>query len=664
MTTKNFHKILIANRGEIAVRVIQAIRQFGKQAIAIYSEPDRNLRFVQKADEAWSLGSGTLMETYLNQKKIIDIAKKSGADAIHPGYGFLSENAAFSKLCAENDIAFIGPGPEVIDLMGNKSMARETAKKYNVPIVEGITGTAEEILESSGDLTYPVLIKPAAGGGGKGMQIVHKKDDFKDALADASRESLNYFGSDELYVEHYIERARHIEVQVLADHHGNAIHLYERECTLQRRYQKIIEEAPSISISPETREKITSSAVELTKGIGYQNAGTIEFLVDEKENFYFIEMNTRIQVEHPVTEMVTGLDIVARQIEIAEGHPLAISQKDIIINGHAIEARIYAEDPHREFMPSTGIIRGFETSRIDGRVDDGYRSGDMITSFYDPMIAKVVIHGERRDLAAESLVHALRNYHISGITTNREFMMTLLQSEDYSDNNIYTKYIDDHLEEILEASVSKKKQADISMILSLAAAVSLSHDYNPGDKNSVWNEIGFWRQLPVIPLKYDNVVHTIPVRVVKIHRAFELEIDGEKRELVVMDLDNGYRKVLFNGRQIECWVDIHRSEIVLEYDRCSHTIYREDISDPDRIIKSGKGAGGENDKEIAAPLNGKIVKINIKENDKVKAGDPLLVIESMKMENKIAAPKDASIDTIHVKVGDLVEMNKLLLTLK
>jgi len=340
MNNNTFHKILVANRGEIALRILYAIRKSGMKAVAIYTATDKNLPYVKEADESWPLKGNTLAETYLNQQLIIDIALRTGASAIHPGYGFLAENANFAKLCRENDITFIGPAPEVIHLMGNKSNALATAKKSGVPVIEGVTGTPEEILKKAGELHYPVLIKPAAGGGGKGMRIIRKKEELKEAMEDAAREALNYFGSAELYVERYIERARHIEVQVLADHHGNAVHLFERECTLQRRYQKIIEEAPSPSISAETREKITASALGLTRSINYTNAGTIEFLVDDKENFYFIEMNTRIQVEHPVTEMITGVDLVREQINIAGGSRLSIGQADIKIKGHAIEPKI------------------------------------------------------------------------------------------------------------------------------------------------------------------------------------------------------------------------------------------------------------------------------------------------------------------------------------
>lgn len=664
MNKKNFHKILIANRGEIAVRVIKAIREFGKQAIVIYADADRELPFVRQADEAWSLGSGTLSETYLNQEKIIKIAKSAGADAIHPGYGFLSENAAFSRLCAENNISFIGPGPEVIDLMGNKSKARETAKKYKVPVIEGLTGSVKDIQKQADTLVYPVLIKPSAGGGGKGMRIVHKNSELKSALEDATRESLNYFGSDELYVEHYFKKARHIEVQVLADHYGNAIHLFERECTLQRRYQKIIEEAPAASISPETRKRICDSALLLTRNIEYRNAGTIEFLMDEDENFYFIEMNTRIQVEHPVSEMITGVDIVARQIQIAEGHPLSIRQEDIEMNGHAIEARIYAEDPQKGFLPSTGKIRSFDRSHVRGRVDDGYRAGDTISPFYDPMIAKVISHAERRDIAAESLVNDLKNYHLSGISTNREFLMTLLQSDDFASNEVYTKYIDDHIDAILASSEQKKKKADISLMLSLAATVSLANNYNGNSASSVWNEIGYWRHLPEIPLKYNNTAYNIPVRIIKPHSAFLLEIEDDKKEMVLLERNDNFYKLLHNGRQVECWADIHISEIVLEFDQCTHLVYREDISDPERLKYGNAQAKKGLQKEITAPLNGKIIQINVKKGSKVREGDTVLIIESMKMENKITAPRNAVIDNIHVKTGELVELNKPLVTLK
>ncbi len=664
MNNHSFNTILIANRGEIAVRIIKAVRKAGMKAVVVHTEVDRELPFVKLSDESWSLGQGTLAETYLNQQLIIDIAKRSGASAIHPGYGFLSENAAFASLCREHQITFIGPDPEVIDLMGNKANARETAKKFGVPVIEGITGSTKEIISNADHLEFPVLIKPAAGGGGKGMHIVESREVLEDMLSDATREAKNYFGSDELYVERYIREARHIEVQVLADHHGNAVHLFERECTLQRRYQKIIEEAPSPSVSEATRKKITDSALKLTRGINYTNAGTIEFLMDENENFFFIEMNTRIQVEHPVTEMITGLDIVREQIHIAGGEQLSITQDTLKITGHAIEARLYAEDPASEFMPSTGKIRKVNTRNVTLRLDEGYREGNTITPYYDPMIAKVVSHGSSRKEATRQLVSGLRNYHLSGVTTNRDFLVTLLLSKYYTENRLHTRLIDQKIGPLLEQLDHSLEKADQELVLGILTVVAIHHDYRAESTCTVWNEIGHWRQLPDIQLEFRNQIYRIPFTFRDHRKTVELDVAGKTFSITILEHIENFYKLRVNGQQFIAWADVDGADIILDVDQFTFHAQRMDIPD-ERYAGEGPGALSASDaKTVMAPLNGKVVKINVKESDTVKSGDTLLVIESMKMENRIVAPRDAEIEKINISIGDLVETNKLLINLK
>jgi 3-methylcrotonyl-CoA carboxylase alpha subunit len=663
MNNNTFHKILVANRGEIALRILYAIRKSGMKAVAIYTATDKNLPYVKEADESWPLKGNTLAETYLNQQLIIDIALRTGASAIHPGYGFLAENENFAKLCRENGITFIGPAPEVIHLMGNKSNALATAKKSGVPVIEGVTGTPEEILKKAGELHYPVLIKPAAGGGGKGMRIIRKKEELKEAMEDAAREALNYFGSAELYVERYIERARHIEVQVLADHHGNAVHLFERECTLQRRYQKIIEEAPSPSISAETREKITASALGLTRSINYTNAGTIEFLVDDKENFYFIEMNTRIQVEHPVTEMITGVDLVREQINIAGGSRLSIGQADIKIKGHAIEARLYAEDPANDFMPVTGTIQAINTDHVSIRTDDGYSEGNSISPFYDPLISKVIAHGADRKEAIRQLISGLKHYHLSGLTTNRDFLVTLLQSKDFSSNSVYTKYIDEHLASLLNQLSTEKNRIETANLLAMFTIAAIHHKHPSRTPDSIWQETGHWRQMPTIRLTFNNSEYRVAYRTTDFGKTFEIRHDETSSNIVVLDHDGNFFKLLIDGKQFQCWAAIDRTNMVLNVEQYNFHAQRTDIPDDNhRGATTSKNNGDTN--EIYAPLNGKVVKINVKEGDQVAEGDTLLVIESMKMENRIISPKEAGIGELKVQVGDLVELNELLITLK
>ncbi|MCF8345641.1 MAG: biotin/lipoyl-binding protein [Bacteroidales bacterium] len=664
MDNKRFHKILIANRGEIAVRIIKAIRKAGMKAVVVHSSADREMPYVRMADEAWPLTGDTLSDTYLHQQKIIDIALNSGSSAIHPGYGFLAENAEFARLCEENNIAFIGPSPELIDLMGNKSKARSTAEKFGVPVINGVTGSAKAILLQAEQLEYPVLIKPAAGGGGKGMHIVRDKNKLKEAMADASREAVNYFGSGELYVERYIEQARHIEVQVLADNHGNAVHLFERECTLQRRYQKIIEEAPSPSLSENTRKKITQSALELIKGIGYTNAGTIEFLMDENERFYFIEMNTRIQVEHPVTEMITGLDLVKEQISVAADSKLSFQQSDIKIKGHAIETRLYAEDPANDFLPSTGTIHKIETDLVSLRMDNGYNEGNYISPYYDPMICKLVSHGSDRKEAVRQMVSGLQNFHVSGISTNREFLVSLLLSPDFRENRISTKYIDNHLQQILDQLEKDKNHIGTGNVLSILSLVALHHQYPAERQLSVWDEIGHWRQTPSIQFFFNNENHRITYRVLKRKKAFEVNINGTVYKAEILDNTNNCFRILIGDKQYRCWADVNGPDILLDVEQFSFRAIRRDIPD-DRQKRSVKSADtGIDTNEVTAPLNGKIVKINVKKGDTVKNGDTLLVIESMKMENRINAPRDAEIKDIPVTIGNLVELNSILITLK
>ncbi|MEX2371869.1 MAG: biotin carboxylase N-terminal domain-containing protein [Bacteroidales bacterium] len=664
MNKPGLHKILVANRGEIAVRVISAIRQSGLQSVAIYPGSDKDMPYVHLADEAWPLGNGAIQDTFLNQQLIIDIARKSNASAIHPGYGFLAENGDFARLCRKNDLVFIGPSPEVIDLMGNKANAREMTKKIGIPVLEGRKGTVQELTGMANELPYPLLIKPAAGGGGKGMKIVGSSAELAEALLDATRESLNYFGSGELYVERYIQKARHIEVQMLGDHHGNMVHLFDRECTLQRRHQKIIEEAPATSLSLNTRKKIFESALKLASEIGYTNAGTIEFLVDENEAFYFMEMNTRIQVENPVTELITGLDIVKEQLQIAGGAILSVRQNDIRINGHAMEARVYAEDPRKEFMPASGTIRNKTSVGTHVRIDEGYVQGNTVSPLYDPLVAKLISHGTDRNEAIRKLILGIKNYHLSGITTNRDFLVTLLQSEDFEDNSISTKYIDQHLPSIIQRMENAKNRPSLALTLSIMAVAALNHRYKNRLASSIWNEIGQWRQMSDIQIQFNDKTYRIPFRIIKSAKMIKLQAEGKMISVEILDYKDSCYKLQINGQQYDCWADLDGPEIVIDIEHFTFFAKRLDIPDDRYLENSVKTHAKAGSNEINAPLNGKVVKIAVQEADPVSFGDTLLIIESMKMENRIASPKDAEIDKIKVSVGELVELNKLLIILK
>ena len=439
-----FKRVLIANRGEIAVRVIRACRELGIETVAVYSDVDRSALHVQYADHAYPIGPAPSSESYLVVEKILDAARKSGADAIHPGYGFLSERAPFSKACAEAGITFIGPQPEAIEKMGDKVTARAIMQKAQVPVVPGtdVLGDADEVVAAAEKIGFPVMFKASAGGGGKGMRLVEKKEDVLSALRGVRSEAQSSFGDDRMYIEKFVEKPRHVEVQVLGDTHGNIIHLYERECSLQRRHQKVIEESPSTAINQDVREQMGKVAVEAAKAVHYVGAGTVEFLVDAQQNFYFLEMNTRIQVEHPITELVTGVDLVKAQIEIAAGEPLAIQQQEVQQRGWAIECRIYAEDPARDFLPSPGKIQILRTPGGYGiRDDSGVYEGWEVPVHYDPMISKLCTYGRTRDEAIQRMLRALQEYTVEGIITNIPFHRWALTHPRFVSGDLDTGFI-------------------------------------------------------------------------------------------------------------------------------------------------------------------------------------------------------------------------------
>ncbi len=444
-----FKKILIANRGEIAVRIAKTCREMGIATVAVYSHPDRAGVHVGAADEAYALEGVTSGESYLRIDKIIAIAQQCGADAIHPGFGFLSENAKFAEACAEAGIIFIGPKPDAIRAMGDKIIAKDTLGKAGVPCVPGWSGktdlSIDELNTICADVGYPVLIKAAAGGGGKGMRVVSNAKELPAAFEAAQREANAAFGDARVFVEKYVERARHIEFQIFGDTHGNVVHLFERECSIQRRHQKIVEESPSVALDDDLRARMGAAAVTAAQAINYVNAGTVEFMLDDAGNFYFLEVNTRLQVEHPVTEMVTQLDLVRLQIDIAAGKPLPFKQEDLIQRGHAMEVRVYAEDAARGFLPSTGTIEAYAEPRgANVRVDSGVTAGTEVTVHYDPMLSKLIVWGPDRRTAIDRMVTALRGYCILGITTNVEFLAAVVDHPQHRSGAIYTRFLDDH----------------------------------------------------------------------------------------------------------------------------------------------------------------------------------------------------------------------------
>jgi len=465
------NKILVANRGEIAIRVIRACNDAGIRSVAVYSDCDKTAYHVRLADEAYHVGPSLSVESYLKQENIIKAAKESGAQAIHPGYGFLAENADFAKLCEDNDIIFIGPKAETIALLGDKLAARKTAIEAGLPVVPGAefdNDNLNSVAEKAAEIGYPVLIKAAAGGGGKGMRVVKSEENLTESLESAIREAGSAFGDGRVYLEKYLEKPRHIEIQILTDSHGNAVYLGERECSIQRRHQKVIEESPSPIVSRDLRKRMGEAAVSIARESGYLGAGTVEFLVDQELNYYFLEVNTRLQVEHPVTEMVTGIDLVREQIRIAEGRPTAIRQEEISSRGHAIECRIYAEDPHQDFMPSTGIITEYREPSGPGiRVDSGVVRGSEIPMFYDPIIAKLIAWGGTRREAIQRMSRALSEYRISGVHTTIGFGCTVMRSPRFDMGDYATDFIDvEFPERIFEcAEADQAEKAAIAAVV-------------------------------------------------------------------------------------------------------------------------------------------------------------------------------------------------------
>lgn len=660
-------KLLVANRGEIAVRVIRTAKRMGIRTVAIYSEVDRDSLHVGKADEAYCIGEVELRDTYLNITKIIETAKTSNCDAIHPGYGFLAENPAFVNACDKAGIIFIGPNVNSMQIMGNKIESREFVKKTGVPVTAGITGSKETLIKSAHKIGFPVLLKAAAGGGGKGMRIVENVDELEEAIESTSRQAKAYFADESVYIEKFIHEPRHIEVQILGDNSGNVIHLFERECSIQRRYQKIIEESPSPTVTSEMRQKICEAAVKIGKEINYNNAGTIEFLVDKSLNFYFLEMNTRIQVEHPVTELVTGIDIVEQQILIASGNKLALKQKDIRQHGHAIECRIYAEDPSRNFLPSPGKMTLYKEPAMSGiRVDTGITTDAEIKSFFDPMICKLVIWDENREQAKIKMEEALGSYFIHGIKTNISYLKQLMHSPEFGANSISTRFCDEHTERLISEIEAEKEMIPkyipvIGYLLSFIGNGDLSSG-SPTNQVNLWETIGYWRDLMLIRISLDEVELTVQIPKYTDNH-FLCQINGKTHEVREWNCKANCVTFFMNGQSHS----IFFSEDSMGYTFLSLKGHLFTLKRLDTLIETISpvgfeySAGGNN--HITSPMPGKVIKINVQEGDQVKKGSLLMIIEAMKMENMILSPLTGKVGKINVSVNDRVEICNPLLHL-
>ena len=663
-------KLLVANRGEIACRVITAAHSLGISTVAVYSDADRDAKHVAMADEAHRLGPAPARESYLSVEAILAAAKASGADAIHPGYGFLSENEDFAAACAKAGIIFVGPPPSAIAAMGDKAAAKALMAKAGVPLVPGYHGDNQDpafLAAEAAKIGYPVLIKASAGGGGKGMRPVTKAAEFEQALAGAQREAKAAFGDDRVLIEKYLARPRHIEIQVFGDSHGNVVHLYERDCSVQRRHQKVLEEAPAPGMTPERRKAMGDAAVSAAKAIGYVGAGTVEFIAEQDGTFFFMEMNTRLQVEHPVTEMITGLDLVQWQLHVAAGGKLLLSQDEIPLNGHAIEARIYAENAAKGFLPSTGTLRRLRVPEsiefrpgAPVRVDSGVREGDAITPFYDPMIAKLVCWGETRDVALARLRAALVDYEIVGPTSNVDFLWRVTGTEAFSSADLDTGLIERCRAELFPAARPAPDAilaaAAFAELTQEAAAVSRRAAAS-GDPYSPWASVDGWRlnlgSHHRLVFTEGKARHELIVefrdegyglKVGDRRYALEGEAYGDDRYAVSLD---GRRESVSAVRDGEQWIVFRGGE-------------RWTLGLVADLHDAGDAAAGG---ALVAPMPGKIVSFAVKAGDKVSRGAPLAVLEAMKMEHTISAPRDGKVAEVFFKPGDQVNEGAELLKL-
>lgn len=660
---KVFNKILIANRGEIALRIIRSLKAMNVRTVTVYSEKDKNADFVKAADESYFLEGSSLAETYLNIEKIVRIATDSNTEAIHPGYGFLSENPGFAEAVSSKGIQFIGPAAEMIRLMGDKEQARKIARESGVPVLSGLEGKPSELEEKAGEMQYPVMVKASAGGGGKAIRIVRSKEELPAALETAGREALNYFGKSDLIIEKYLEEARHIEVQVIADHYGNTVIAGDRECTVQRRHQKVIEEAPVTGISENTRKALYDVSLKLCRNIGYINAGTIEFLMDRSENFYFLEMNTRIQVEHPVTEMVTGLDIVKQQVLISAGNRLEIKQNEIVPVGHSIEARLYAEDPEKDFLPSPGKIWYYSEPDLPGlRIDSAISRPGNIDAGYDPMISKVVVHADNRSDAIIALQKALLQYEISGISTNREFMVAILAHRDFSGQKVSTSWLEKKRNELLVQVHSEKSRTQIQKVVS-AWLLKRTHSKTK-ELTSPWISLGRWRQFEVYNLIFGATEHRV---ILKKRFGNRIEILIDRKAFTISDPEIHGNHVRFKmddhlvNAVVITGMDITDSVLLNGYE---YQLRPLDYLPEEPFIKENLDQDASGIGIIKSPLHGKIVKLAAGLDSFVNKGDLLLTLDAMKIENKILAPADGKICRIHINEGDQVSINQVLIEIE
>ncbi|MBV9841502.1 MAG: acetyl/propionyl/methylcrotonyl-CoA carboxylase subunit alpha [Sphingomonadaceae bacterium] len=656
-----FKKILVANRGEIACRVFRTAKKMGIATVAVYSDADARAPHVLMADEAVRLGPAPAAESYLKAELILLAAKETGADCIHPGYGFLSERESFAKACAEAGIAFVGPPPNAIAAMGDKIESKKLAKEAGVNVVPGFLGeiaTTDDAVKIAGDIGYPVMMKASAGGGGKGMRLAWGETDVREGFEATKREGLASFGDDRVFIEKFIESPRHIEIQVLGDQHGNILYLNERECSIQRRHQKVVEEAPSPFVSPEMRKAMGEQAVALARAVGYYSAGTVELIVSGADKtgkgFYFLEMNTRLQVEHPVTEEITGLDLVEQMIRVAAGEKLAITQADVGIDGWAIETRVYAEDPYRNFLPSTGRLTRYRTpAEKDGvRVDTGVTEGSEISMFYDPMVAKLITYAPTRLEAIDRQITALDRYEVEGIGQNIDFLSSVMQHPRFRDGNITTGFIaEEYPEGFGGAPASGELTRDLAAVAASIATVQAEHALRiDGQLNGPMAAPSDWI------VKFDGAEHHVQIA------AESVTVDG-KGVVVDVAFTPGQRLIEadIDGRPLSVKVALGRGKMKLTARGASHDV---------RVMRPRVAALAHHmiekvppdlSKFLVSPMPGLLTRLNVAVGEKVEEGQPLAVVEAMKMENILRAVKAATVKSVEAAAGESLAIDQVIL---
>ena len=638
-----FDSILIANRGEIACRIIKTAKEMGIRSIAVYVDADKDSLFVKQADESIRLEDGG----YLDGDQIINAAKMSGAQAIHPGYGFLSENASFARKVKKEKLIWVGPSPNVISVMGDKLKAKELAIKADVPTLP-MTSKPNEAKK----IGYPLLIKAAAGGGGKGMRIVNKEKDLKESIVSAQREAKSGFNDERIFIERYVEKSRHIEIQILGDSKGNVLHLGERECSIQRRHQKIIEESPSPRISDDVRNKMGEAAVKLAKQIKYESAGTVEFLFDDKtEEFWFLEVNTRLQVEHPVTEEVTGIDLVCEQLKIARGESLEFDQKDITWTGSSIEARLYAEDPNNDFLPEIGTLIAFEENNsAEARWDTGVNKGTVVGTDFDPMLAKIISYAPNRTDAAGKLAKALESAHIGGVKTNRDFLVNCLKTKEFLDGDTTSDFIE-------RVKPSRKLEINQSEIEHASAIAAMwMQQQNRNNSNVAKFMPSGWTngRLPnqKVTFEFENTEYDFEYK----QKRDQKFLFSNNKEAFIYSSDEDGIDMIFDGKRHYSRVTVSKNNILVHMPFGDVML---ELKPRFKMPGTEVTVGG-----LIAPMPGKVIDVKVKKGKKVKAGDTLVILEAMKMEHSIKASEDGTVSELLISVNDQVENGALLMVVK